>query len=198
MIAHLNGKLIHKSTETVVVDVGGVGYELFIPLTTYSMLPPPGSPLALSVHTHLKDDSIQLYGFMTREEKEVFRLLISVTGVGPKLARNILSGIPVADLISAISRGDKARLSSIPGIGGKTAERLLLELKDKAANMTVFLNASRPGGDVLSNDVISALSNLGYKSHLAGEAVEKAKALLPAACGFEELLKESLKTLSKR
>jgi len=131
MIAHIKGKIIYKSPESVVVDVSGVGYEVYIPLSTYYKLPDTEEYISLNTYTHIREDALQLYGFLTQREKEIFQLLISVSGVGPKLARNILSGIPAEDLISAISSGDIARLRSIPGVGGKTAERLVLELKDK-------------------------------------------------------------------
>ncbi|MBI5641836.1 MAG: Holliday junction branch migration protein RuvA [Deltaproteobacteria bacterium] len=199
MIAHVNGRLTVKTTESVIVDVGGVGYEVFIPLSTFYKLPEINETVFLNVHMNHKEDAIQLYGFLTHEEKESFQLLISVTGVGPKLARNILSGIAVADLVSAIGAGDKARLSSIPGIGAKSAERLILELKDKVKNIAkpetkAAVPASR---DSLTADVVSALENLGYKNVLAEEAAKKSKTALPGG-GFEELFKEALKCLSRK
>lgn len=199
MIAHINGKLILKSPDSVVIDVGGVGYEVFIPLSTFYKLPELNETVALKVHTNLREDAIQLYGFLTIEEKEAFQVLISVSGIGPKLARNILSGIAVGDLVQAISASDKARLSSIPGIGNKSAERLILELKDKVKNITrADVKSAGAPLDSLSSDVISALDNLGYRSALAEEAVKKAKAGLAGSFGFEELFKESLKLLSKK
>src|SRR3989338_6915409 len=158
MIALLSGRLLYKSTERVVVDVGGVGYEVFIPLSTYYQLPDENGDLRLNIHTHLRDDAIQLFGFLTREELSVFQLLIGVTGVGPKLARNILSGISVDELVLSIAHGDKDRLSAIPGIGAKSAERLILELKDKvrdlAAKTAVKAGPLREK-DSLSSDVVS-------------------------------------------
>ncbi|MBI5562628.1 MAG: Holliday junction branch migration protein RuvA [Deltaproteobacteria bacterium] len=196
MIAHLSGTLIRKTTESAIIDVGGVGYECLIPLSTFYKLPDVNGPVALCVHTRLTDDAIQLYGFLTGEELEAFRLLISTSGVGPRLARNILSGIGVGELVSSISTGDKARLSSIPGIGVKSAERLILELKDKVRSLAASAPpAARPDG--LCADVISALGNLGYKGAEAAEAVKKAKAALQTGYGFEELFKESLRRLSK-
>lgn len=197
MIAQISGRLLHKSTESVVVDVGGVGYEVFIPLSTFYKLPDVNGQLSLKVHTHLREDAIQLYGFLTLEEKEAFQMLIGVSGVGPKLARNILSGIPVNDLVSAIGSSDRARLSAIPGIGAKSADRLILELKDKVKGLYRAEKAEAPK-DALSNDVVSALDNLGYKSAQAEEAVKKAKAALAPPYGFEELFKESLKLLAKK
>lgn len=199
MIAYIKGALKSKTTESAIIDVNGIGYEVFIPLSTFCNLPDEGGLAELYVHTQLKEDAIQLYGFLTPEEKGAFQLLISVTGVGPKLARNILSGIPVVDLVNAIGSSDKARLSAIPGIGAKSAERLILELKDKVGNL------SKPGvkeaeprlKDTLSNDIISALENLGYKVAQAEEAVRKARALLPQS-PFEAVFKEALKFLSRK
>lgn len=201
MIAHLKGKLSLKATESVVVDAGGVGYEVFIPLSTFYRLPEQDEPVSLYVHTVLREDAIQLFGFLTLEEKKIFQLLISVTGVGPKLARNILSGIGPCELADAIASSDKARLSAIPGIGGKSAERLILELGDKVKRLTCFAPSEGRAPDELEDgvvrDVVSALDNLGYKSVLAVKAVKKAKEGLGPGFAFEELLKESLKHLSK-
>ena len=202
MIANISGKLIQKSADSVVIDVGGVGYELFIPLSTFYTLPGLGEPASLKVYTHVREDAIQLFGFLTQDERDVFGLLISVSGVGPKLARNILSGMAVSDLVSAIGSSDSKKLSSIPGIGGKSAERLILELRDKikAIALTGVQEQKEESGesDPLSMDVVSALENLGYKAALAEEAVKKAKATEPDALSFEALLKEALKRLSKR
>ncbi|MBI2411679.1 MAG: Holliday junction branch migration protein RuvA [Deltaproteobacteria bacterium] len=199
MIAYIKGALKSKTTESAIVDVNGVGYELFIPLSTFCDLPGEGGLVELNVYTHLKEDAIQLYGFLTPDEKAAFQLLISVTGVGPKLARNILSGIPVADLVNAIGSSDKARLSTIPGIGAKSAERLILELKDKVKNLSkAGVKEAEPRlKDSLSNDIVSALENLGYKVAQAEEAVKKARALLPQS-NFEAIFKEALKFLSRK
>ncbi|OGQ37562.1 MAG: Holliday junction DNA helicase RuvA [Deltaproteobacteria bacterium RIFCSPLOWO2_01_FULL_42_9] len=197
MIAHIKGKIIHKSPESVIVDVGGVGYEVHIPLSTYYKLPDVEEYVSLNTHTHIREDAMQLYGFFTQREKEIFQMLIAVSGVGPKLARNILSGIPADDLVTAVSSSDIASLKAIPGIGGKTAERLIVELKDK---MTV-INRSQESGvrsqeyDVMSRDVLSALVNLGYKWALAEKAIEKVRKTNTGAV-FEVLLKESLKALA--
>lgn len=200
MIAHIRGSLIHKSTESVVIDVNGVGYEVFIPLSTFYKLPDLNQELSLKVHTHVKEDALQLYGFLSIEEKEAFQMLITISGVGPKLARNILSGIPVADLVSAIANGDKARLSLIPGIGTKSAERLIVELRDKVKNLSKIdeKKPEAPSKDALASDVVSALENLGYKTALAEEAVRKAKGAMQSGAGFEELFKEALRLLSKK
>lgn len=200
MIAYINGRLIQKTAESVIIDVAGVGYECLIPLSTFYKLPDVNCTASLCIYTHLREDAIQLYGFLTSEEKEAFKLLIGVSGIGPKLARNILSGIGVDELVSSIKSQDKGRLSSIPGIGVKSAERMILELRDKVKTMVVNPTARfEPlDTDSLAADVLSALSNLGYKSPHSDEAVKKAKAAAGAGCGFEELFKESLKFLAKR
>jgi Holliday junction DNA helicase RuvA len=202
MIANISGRLIHKTTESVVIDVGGVGYELFIPLSTFYTLPELNEPATLKVYTHVREDAIQLFGFLTQEERDVFGLLISVSGVGPKLARNILSGIAVGDLVAAIGTADNKKLSSIPGIGGKSAERLILELRDKIKTIVlkgVPEQKEAPGeADPLAVDVVSALENLGYKTAQAEEAVKKARVSLGDGPSFEAFLKETLKHLSKR
>jgi Holliday junction DNA helicase RuvA len=202
MIALLNGRLVRKTTESVIVDVGGVGYELFIPLSTYYDLPETGGAVKLNVYTHIKEDALQLYGFATDREKDVFELLISVSGVGPKLARNILSGVAVEEFIAALSEGDKARLNAIPGIGAKTADRLIVELRDKVLALKPM--AAGPGrqgsaaGDAVTIDVVSALANLGYRNSHAEDAVRKARASLDPGFGFEVLFKESLRAIAKR
>lgn len=201
MIAHVKGKIIHKSPESVIVDVGGVGYEVHIPLSTFYKLPEVEEYVSLNTHTHIREDAMQLYGFWTQREKEIFQMLIAVSGVGPKLARNILSGIPADDLVAAVSSADIARLKAIPGIGGKTAERLVVELKDKMSAINrsqgsgVRSQEFEDKGDGICKDVFSALVNLGYKGNLADKAIEKARKT-NADATFEVLLKESLKVLA--
>jgi len=191
-----------KTTELVVVDVGGVGYELAIPLSTYTGLPAVNEPVMLNVHTYLKDDSIQLYGFLTGREKALFRLLISVSGIGPKLARNILSGMAADDIINSIADGDRGRLGSIPGVGRKGTERMILELKDRVHTLGAPARpaAGVPSGaavkDAPVDDVISALNNLGYRPALSEDAARKAVKSLEGVFEFEEIFKEALKTLS--
>jgi len=199
MIALLSGRLIHKTPDTVIVDVAGVGYEAIIPLSTFYDLPEPGNTVTLNIYTNLREDAIQLFGFLTQEEKSAFVLLISVSGVGPRLARNIISGIPVADLVSAIASSDKVRLSLIPGIGAKSAERLIVELKDKVKKLSLpgEKKAEHAPGDAVSTDAVSALDNLGYKNAQSAEAVKKARAAIGTDAGFEDLFKEALKLLSK-
>lgn len=201
MIAHIKGKIIHKSPDSVIIDVAGVGYEVHIPLSTYYKLPETEEYVSLNTYTHIREDALQLYGFLTQREKEIFQLLIGVSGVGPRLARNILSGIPADDLVSALSSGDIARLKAIPGIGGKTAERLIVELRDKMTAIVrshvgeVAASGVADKRDDISKDVLSALVNLGYKGNLAEKAIEKAKQINTDAT-FEILLKESLKVLA--
>ncbi|MDA8430388.1 MAG: Holliday junction branch migration protein RuvA [Geobacteraceae bacterium] len=198
MIALLTGKIAHKSPDHIILDVNGVGYRVMIPFSTYYELPEEGV-VSLHIHTSVREDAIQLYGFRTRLEKSFFQLLISVSGVGPKLARDILSNIQPAALAQALSLNDIHKLSTIPGIGKKTAERLILELKDKVGKLDLSALPKTevhgiPEEDVL-DDVISALLNLGYKE----PQVRKALAGLDASggAGVEELLKQALKFLMK-
>jgi len=198
MIALLTGKIAHKSPDHIILDVHGVGYRVMIPFSTYYELPEEGE-VTLHIHTSVREDAILLYGFRTRLEKSFFQLLISVTGVGPKLARDILSNIQPAALAQALGASDILKLSSIPGIGKKTAERLILELKDKIAKLDVSalpLAEARgiPAEDAI-DDVTSALLNLGYKE----PQVRKALGGLDASggAGVEELLKQALKILMK-
>jgi Holliday junction DNA helicase RuvA len=196
MIALLRGTLAYKSSDHVVIDVGGVGYRLFIPLSTFYSLPETGD-VSLFTHTHVREDALLLYGFLSMEEKELFGILISISGVGPKLAVNILSHIPAKDLKRAIASGDIKRLSSLPGIGKKTAERLVLELKDKVGPIHDLpeaddVQSNTSGGDI-SNDVISALINLGYKENQARKVLESME--LAPDLTMEEALKGALKVL---
>ncbi len=198
MIALVRGEVATKSIDHIVVDVGGVGYRLFIPLSTFYSLPDDGQ-VKLFVHTHVREDTLQLYGFSTVEEKELFVTLIGISGVGPKLAVNVLSHIPVAELKTAIVNGDVKRLSSLPGIGKKTAERLVLELKDKLslapgppqqADGTAWTRELR--SDPLS-DVVSALVNLGYKETQARKILASME--VAPDTPMEEILKGALKVL---
>ena len=196
MIALLRGTLAYKSSDHVIIDVGGVGYRLFIPLSTFYSLPETGDVI-LFTHTHVREDALLLYGFLSMEEKELFGILISISGIGPKLAVNILSHIPAKDLKRAIASGDIKRLSSLPGIGKKTAERLVLELKDKVGPIHDLpeaddVQSNTSGGDI-SNDVISALINLGYKENQARKVLESME--LAPDLTMEEALKGALKVL---
>ncbi len=199
MIALLTGQLAYRSPEQIIVDVAGVGYRLQIPLSTFYTLPEQGQ-VQLRVHTHVKEDAIQLFGFQSEAEKDLFALLISVSGVGPKLAITILSHIPTDELASALCQGDIPRLTAIPGIGKKSAERLVLELQDKAAALAVVgtvqaVDNSRSPGSDWQQDALSALVNLGYKENLAKKAL-KSLSLAPGT-PLEEVLKAALKLLVK-
>jgi len=200
MIALLTGTIAHKSPDHVILDVHGVGYRVMIPFSTYYELPEEGSA-TLHIHTSVREDAIQLYGFRTRTEKSFFQLLISVSGIGPKLARDILSNIQPPQLAAALMQGDLHKLSAIPGIGKKTAERLVVELKDKVGKLESGLPAAAeqvgrvlPESGVL-DDVTSALLNLGYKE----QQVRKVLAELdcPADATVEGVLKQALKILMK-
>ncbi|MBL8190363.1 MAG: Holliday junction branch migration protein RuvA [Acidobacteria bacterium] len=202
MIAHISGKLIQKQPNSVIVDVGGVGYELNVPLSTFYDLGEIGANVSLRVHTHVREDALQLFGFRTEAEKKLFLLLNSVSGIGPKLAITVLSGLSAEDLIQAIRAGNLTKLTSIPGVGKKTAERMLVELKDKvAAILPPGLEDSTTAviaqtGDAMREDVISALVNLGYVRAQAEKAVGAVLKETPEA-GFTDALKQSLRTLAK-
>lgn len=202
MIALLTGTLTEKLPTRLTLSVQGVGYEVIVPLSTFYQLPDPGASLTLQIHTHVREDAIQLYGFVSRSEKECFLLLLGVNGVGPKVALGLLSGLSVADLAGAIHRGDQARLAGVPGIGAKTAARLVLELKEK---VLAYIEAdgrdeATGGEEQVQHDVVSALTNLGYQRQSAREAVRRIwRESSPSVQAFtvEGLLKESLKVLSK-
>lgn len=199
MIARIDGQLVDKTPEKVIIDVQGVGYEVYIPLSTFYKLPEINDSVRLNIHTCHREDSLQLYGFHTIEEKGVFQMLLGVSGVGPKLARNILSGISVDDFNNSIASEDFIGLVKVPGLGKKTAERLILELKDKVKESV--MEASIQGGakiesPSLDSDVVSALVNLGYKEQRAQEAVQSAKSKSTVEASFETLLKDSLQVLA--
>lgn len=199
MIALLTGKLAYKSLDHVIVDVGGVGYRVTVPLSTFYKLPDEGA-VQLRIHTSVKEDAISLYGFLSAAEKEMFALLLSVSGVGPKLAVNILSNIEAVELRTALAQADIRRLSAVPGIGKKTAERLSLELKDKVARLAPLPADAQPSKDkgtqaASLDDVLSALVNLGYKDTQARKVLESME-IAPGA-GLEDILKGALKILMK-
>ena len=197
MIALLTGQLAFRSPEQIIVDVSGVGYRLLVPLSTYYALPENGQ-IQLHVYTHVKEDAINLYGFFSKPEKELFSLLISVSGVGPKLAITILSHIPTEDLALALSQGDIPRLTAIPGIGKKSAERLVLELQDKATAYAVSASLA-PSAKQLTKaddhhlDALSALTNLGYKEAQAKRALKDLN--MPQGTPLEQILKAALQIL---
>lgn len=200
MIAQLSGKLIHKSPEYSIIDVNGVGYRVFTPFSTFYELPDIENQVTLHTYTNVREDALQLFGFLTTDEKEIFQLLISVSGIGPKLAVNILSGITPDELKGALLNGNLVRLTAIPGIGKKTAERMVLELRDKALK----LHKEKPGvqakpvltSDEFLEDAISALVNLGYKRPQAEGALDKLKRDNPNP-DIEEMIKGALKILAK-
>ena len=196
MIAHLTGALLEKHVQRLVVDVGGVGYEVLVPLSTFYAVGEPGHQVTLRVHTRVTDDAIQLFGFHTPLEQRLFERLIAVNGIGPKLALATLSGIEPAELVRSVRQGDLARLTRIPGIGRKTAERIVLELKDRlSADMAVADAATDAGGGV-RDDVLSALVNLGYQRANVEKAVDQ---VIRRAVGsdFEPILRDVLKELSR-
>ena len=196
MIAQLRGTLGDKRPNQVLVDVGGVGYLVHIPLSTFYALGDLHSNVTLLIHTQVREDAISLYGFLSAREKHLFELLISASGVGPVLALKILSGMSVDDLVPAVRSGDLARLTRIPGVGRKTAERMIVELRDKLAAMEIPEDARKPATTTgTSGDVVSALLNLGYDQHAAEQAVERAgKNGAPET--FEALLRGALQQLT--
>lgn len=198
MIGYLQGNLLKTGPERVLLDVQGVGYDIHIPLSTYYEIEKQGGSgrVALYVHTHLREDGIALFGFWTEREKLLFEKLIGVTGIGPRLARVILSGMPPEDLLAALASGDLGRLGTIPGVGKKTAERMILELRDKMRELAAELPATSAAAAPADQDVVSALVNLGYKSAQAERAVAEARKDKPDAA-FHDLLRASLGRLSR-
>jgi len=194
MIAYLKGNLIQKSTNQIILDIGGVGYRAWIPLSTYLNLGELNETAELFIYTHVTDNSLSLYGFATEKEKETFLKLITISGIGPKLALNILSGIEASDLEDAIRQSDVTRISLIPGIGKKTAMRIALELQEKLDKKEkVFEGKSSQEKE----DIISALMNLGFKRKEVERMVDETIKTLTLEAGFEKLLKESLKRMAK-
>jgi Holliday junction DNA helicase RuvA len=203
LIAHITGKLIQKQPNSVIVDVGGVGYELTVPLSTFYTLGNPGAEVSLRAYTYVREDALQLFGFRTELEKRLFLLLISVSGIGPKLAVTALSGMSAEELIHAIRTENLAKLVGVPGVGKKTAERILVELKDKAAALSspemeeqLRAGAALGVGDAMREDLISALINLGYQKAAAEKAVAAVLKENPDA-SFEAALKTSLRKMAK-
>ncbi|MDH5763689.1 MAG: Holliday junction branch migration protein RuvA [Nitrospinota bacterium] len=197
MIAHLKGRLLHKSPVSLVVDVQGVGYEVFIPLTAYYELPECGATVSLNIHTRIREDSLKLFGFINESDKQMFELLTRISKVGPKIALAILSGMTAQDLTRAVFEHDISTLSTIPGVGRKTAERLALELKDKLSELNLqpgTATTNTPGGGI-KDDAVSALVNLGYKKAQAEQALKKVWRDEPKP-SLEELIRDSLNCLS--
>jgi Holliday junction DNA helicase RuvA len=200
VIAHLRGRILEKQPTRVVVDVGGVGYDVAVPLSTFYGLGEPGAEVALRVHTHVREDALALYGFATALELDLFDRLISISGIGPKLALAVLSGIEPPDLVGAIERGDLARLTAIPGVGKKTSERIVLELRDRlprAHTAAVPAGGVAADGLAVRDDLLSALTNLGYHRPLAEKAVDAALKTIGRDAGFELTLKQALREVAK-
>jgi len=197
MIAHLTGKLLEKQTNTAIVDVGGVGYEMTIPLSTFYELGDAGSDVSLRVHTHVREDAIQLFGFKSGRERDLFLRLIGVQGVGPKLAITMLSGMSADEMVIAIRKEDLARLTGIPGVGRKIAERLVVELRDKMADLGESKTAAESlPADSVFDDALSALTNLGYQRAAAEKAINQA-AKEGTEITVQKLLRRSLQILAK-
>ena len=196
MIAFLRGHILEKQPNRIVVDVNGVGYDVFVPLSTFYGLGEPGSDIALRVHTHVREDALALYGFATRLEQDLFERLIGISGIGPKLALAVLSGIEPPDLLRAIERSDLARLTAIPGVGKKTSERIVLELKDRLPHVDLTSADREAEPPALRDDVLSALINLGYHRPLAEKAADAAVKAAPAG-DFERTLKQALRELAR-
>jgi holliday junction DNA helicase RuvA len=195
VIAQISGTLAHKLPGEVIVDVGGVGYQIFIPLNVFYRLPEVGGTVSLYIHTHLREDALQLFGFRAAEEKQVFLLLNSVSGIGPKLAVNILSGIPAEELVEAVKDGDQLRLVSIPGVGKKLAERMIVELRDKFTTLQSRPSIAQSNDSQLVQDAVSALVNLGYRK---AEVEKNVRDMIQTGQRtLEELIKDVLRRMSR-
>ena len=206
MIAHLSGTLLSKQATSVILDVAGVGYEVSIPLSTFYELEDPGSNVQLRIYTHVREDALQLYGFKTARERELFLRLISVSGIGPKLGITLLSGMSADEMIASIRANNLAKLTLIPGVGRKTAERLVMELRDKVASLAAVDaeeelgatsdTAATPTEDSMRADALSALLNLGYQRNAAEKAVTAALSEM-GDVSVESILRSSLRKLAK-
>ncbi|MBI3782201.1 MAG: Holliday junction branch migration protein RuvA [Deltaproteobacteria bacterium] len=195
MIAQLSGVLAYKSPEQLIVDVHGVGYQVLVSLNSFYRLPEQGQPVQVQIHTHVREDSLQLFGFLERAEKELFLLLLSVSGIGPRLGLNILSGMPADELLTAIEASDLVRLVAIPGVGKKTAERLVLELRDKVKLVKATRSTTEPQPvPGLESEAVSALVNLGYRQAEAERAVKAARAA--GAADIAAVIRDALKRVA--
>jgi len=201
MISFLRGRVLDKQPNRVIVDVGGVGYDVHVPLSTFYEVGDQGADVALRVHLHVREDALQLYGFLTELERQLFERLIGISGIGPKLAIAILSGMEPRDLVAAVQRADVARLVGIPGIGKKTAERIVLELKDRLSQLAGPApsepSPEPPTGDRLRADLLSALQNLGYHRPQAEKAIDATLRSSPDA-SFEHALRGVLREMMKQ
>lgn len=196
MIAHISGILAQKIPGEIVVDVSGVGYQVFIPLNVFYGLPEIGARISLQIHTHVREDALQLFGFQDGAEKQIFLLLTAVSGIGPRLALNILSGIAAEDLARALKESDQVRLVAIPGVGKKLAERMIVELKDKLMSFAFDSPSGKhaEGDSQLMHDAVSALVNLGYRR---ADAESNVRAVIQrGSASLEEVLKETLRRMS--
>jgi Holliday junction DNA helicase RuvA len=202
VIARLRGKLARSTPERIVLDVGGVGYDVHVSLSTFAELErrsaagAPGDEIELAVHTHVREDQLALFGFATEREKELFERLITVSGIGPRLAQVILSGLPPGDLLQAIAAGDLVRLTRIPGVGKKTAERMVVELRDQLQVLAREAEPAAPTAPTSDDDLVAAHVHLGYKAAQAEKAVGEARRDDPAA-DFQTLLPKALRRLSR-
>jgi Holliday junction DNA helicase RuvA len=196
MIAHLRGRLLAKHPNQAIIETGGVGYEVTISIPTFSEMPAVAGEVALHIHTHVREDTIALYGFFRQSEKDLFEKLISVSGIGPKLAITILSGMAVEEMVGSIRGNDVAKLTRIPGIGRKTAERLVLELRDKLPPLTGAEPTVMPPMNTVEEDVLSALVNLGYQRAAAEKALSSVAGKTKVST-FEVLFREVLSALSR-
>jgi Holliday junction DNA helicase RuvA len=199
VIAYLRGQIFEKQPNRIIVDVSGIGYDVQVPLSTFYGLGDAGSEIALRIHTHVREEALALYGFATRLEQDLFERLIGISGIGPKLALAVLSGIEPAELIRAIERADVARLTGIPGVGKKTSERIVLEMKDRLPRLQPAAAAAGVAAieaPALRDDVLSALMNLGYHRPLAEKAVEAAVKATPGG-DFERTLRQALRELAR-
>ena len=195
MIAHLRGRILEKDPAHVILEAAGVGYEITISVPSFSGLPANGAEVALYIHTHVREDTLALYGFVRREEKQLFERLISVSGIGPKLAMTVLSGMAADALVAALRANDLPALTRIPGVGKKTAERMVLELRDKLDGLT-----SAPGpppASRLEEDVVSALVNLGYQRSPAEHAAKRAVEHAGTGASFEQLFRQTMALMQK-
>jgi holliday junction DNA helicase RuvA len=196
MIAHLEGRLESKGQDRIVIDVGGVGYDVRVPSQMYDLLPVEGERCKVFVHTYFREeDGTTLYGFTTAQDRELFKLLMTVSGVGPKVALGIISSITASDLAEAIIIEDTKTLTRVSGVGKKLAQRLILELKDKVADMSLESHAKRQPADTISEDAAAALVTLGYSRQAAAAAVSRAREAMPVPVKVEELIKTSLRFL---
>ena len=199
MIGFLRGRIAHKQPNRLIVDVQGVGYEVHVPLSTFYDAGEEGADIALRIYTHVREDALQLYGFLTELERQLFERLIGISGIGPKLAIAVLSGMDPRDLLLSVQRGDVARLTSIPGVGKKTSERIVLELKDRLAQLpgaAAVEAVSADGPDRVRGDLLSALQNLGYHRPQAEKAIDATLQTMSEPT-FEQALKAALRELMR-